>query len=134
MSFQSITAGAKARLARIHAHIGNARRDFLHKVPTAVSQNHALVYVENLQLWNMSKPAAGALKHPGKNVQAKSGLNQSILNQNWFEFRRQLEYKLAWRLACGGAAAEHEPHLPALWSYVGGQPKDASQVRVCGMW
>ena len=28
---------------------------------------------------------------------AKSGLNKSILDQGWFEFRRQLDYKLAWR-------------------------------------
>ena len=25
-----------------------------------------------------------------------SGLNKSILDQGWFEFRRQLDYKLAW--------------------------------------
>ena len=31
-----------------------------------------------------------------KNVAAKSGLNKAILDQAWFEFRRQLEYKLAW--------------------------------------
>jgi len=33
---------------------------------------------------------------PGRNVRAKSGLNKSILDQGWFELRRQLEYKLAW--------------------------------------
>ena len=44
----------------------------------------------------MSKSAAGNTDKPGKNVQAKSGLNRSILDQGWFEFRRQLAYKLAW--------------------------------------
>ncbi|MGL6473306.1 RNA-guided endonuclease InsQ/TnpB family protein, partial [Aeromonas caviae] len=34
---------------------------------------------------------------PGRNVRAKSGLNRSILDQGWFELRRQLEYKQAWR-------------------------------------
>ncbi|MBK9953593.1 MAG: transposase [Candidatus Competibacteraceae bacterium] len=29
-------------------------------------------------------------------MSAKSGLNKSILDQGWFEFRRQLDYKLAW--------------------------------------
>jgi transposase len=33
---------------------------------------------------------------PGKHVRAKAGLNKSILDQGWFEFRRQLEYKLSW--------------------------------------
>ena len=44
----------------------------------------------------MSKSAAGTVDAPGKNVRAKSGLNKSILDQGWFEFRRQLGYKLAW--------------------------------------
>jgi putative transposase len=29
-------------------------------------------------------------------VKAKSGLNKSILDQGWGEFRRQLEYKQVW--------------------------------------
>ena len=56
-----------------------------------------MVCIEDLQVRNMSKSAAGTLDNPGKNVRAKSGLNKSILDQGWFEFRRQLDYKLAWR-------------------------------------
>ncbi|QSR89443.1 transposase [Methylacidiphilum caldifontis] len=88
---------AKARVGRIHARIGNARRDFLHKTSTAISKNHAVVFVEDLQVRNMSKSAAGTTEAPGRNDRAKSGLNKSILDQGWFEFRRQLDYKLAWR-------------------------------------
>jgi putative transposase len=87
---------AKARVQRIHARIGNARRDYLHKTTTTISQNHAMVCIEDLQVRNMSKSAAGTTEQPGKNVQAKSGLNKSILDQGWFELRRQLDYKLAW--------------------------------------
>jgi len=87
---------AKARVQRIHARIGNARRDYLHKATTTISKNHAMVCIEDLQVRNMSKSAAGTTEQPGKNVRAKSGLNKSILDQGWFEFRRQLEYKLAW--------------------------------------
>ncbi len=87
---------AKARVQRIHARIGNARRDYLHKTSTAISQNHAMVCIEDLQVRNMSKSAAGTTEAPGQNVRAKSGLNKSILDQGWFEFRRQLDYKLAW--------------------------------------
>ncbi len=94
--FSSNWKKAKARVQRIHARIGNARRDYLHKASTAISQNHALVFVEDLQVRNMSRSAAGTTGTPGKNVQAKSGLNKSILDQGWFEFRRQLDYKLAW--------------------------------------
>ena len=45
----------------------------------------------------MSKSAAGTAEQPGRNIRAKSGLNKSILDQGWFEFRRQLDYKLAWQ-------------------------------------
>lgn len=86
----------KARVKRIHARIGNARRDYLHKTTTTISKNHAMVCVEDLQVGNMSRSAAGSIEAPGRNVRAKSGLNKSILDQGWFEFRRQLDYKLAW--------------------------------------
>jgi putative transposase len=87
---------AKANVQKIHAHIGNARRDYLHKATTTISKNHAMVCIEDLQVRNMSKSAAGTTETPGKNVRAKSGLNKAILDQGWYEFRRQLDYKLAW--------------------------------------
>ena len=88
---------AKSRVQRIHSRIGNARRDFLHKTSTTISQNHAMVCIEDLAVRNMSRSAAGTVEKPGRNVRAKSGLNKSILDQGWFEFRRQLDYKVAWR-------------------------------------
>ncbi|MGB8884890.1 MAG: transposase [Azonexus sp.] len=88
---------AKARVQRIHTRISNARRDFLHKCSATISQNHVMIVIEDLQVRNMSKSAAGSSEAPGKNVRAKSGLNKSILDQGWFEFRRQLAYKQIWR-------------------------------------
>jgi putative transposase len=87
---------AKKRVQTIHSHISNARRDYLHKVTYTLSKNHAMVAIEDLQIRNMSKSSKGNAEKAGKNVVAKSGLNKSILDQGWFEFRRQLEYKLAW--------------------------------------
>ncbi|HMY59941.1 MAG TPA: transposase, partial [Pseudomonadota bacterium] len=88
---------AKAKVTKLHQKIGNIRRDYLHKTTTTISQNHAMVCIEDLQVRKMSKSAAGSVEAPGRNVKAKSGLNKSILDQGWFEFRRQLEYKQAWR-------------------------------------
>ncbi|NBM73910.1 RNA-guided endonuclease InsQ/TnpB family protein, partial [Proteus sp. G4406] len=58
-------------------------------------------------------------------VKAKSGLNRSILEQGWYEMRRQLEYKQLWRggqvlaippaytsqkcACCGHTAKENRP-------------------------
>lgn len=88
---------AKAKVQKLHTRIANVRRDFLHKTTTTISQNHAIVCIEDLQVRSMSKSSAGSSEAPGRNVKAKSGLNKSILDQGWFEFRRQLEYKQAWR-------------------------------------
>ncbi|SDD57559.1 putative transposase [Cupriavidus sp. YR651] len=87
---------AKTRVQRIHVHIANARRDFLHKATTTISKNHAMVCIEDLKVGNMSRSSSGNATRPGRCVRAKSGLNKAILDQGWFEFRRQLEYKLAW--------------------------------------
>jgi putative transposase len=88
---------AKSRIQRIHARIADARADFLHKASNTISKNHAMVAVEDLKISNMSKSAKGTVDAPGRNVRAKSGLNKSVLDQGWGEFRRQLEYKTAWR-------------------------------------
>ena len=86
----------KAKIARLHHKIANIRKDYLHKISNKISKNHAIVYVEDLKVANMSKSAKGDINQPGKNVKQKSGLNRAILDQAWFEFRHQLTYKLAW--------------------------------------
>ena len=45
----------------------------------------------------MSASARGTIEEPGRGVKAKAGLNKSILDQGWFEFKRQLDYKLSWQ-------------------------------------
>lgn len=98
---------AKAKVTQVHIDIGNARKDYLHKASTTISQNHAIVCLEDLQIRNMSKSSKGNAEQHGKRVKQKSGLNRSILDQGWGEFRRQLDYKLAWR---GGHLIAVPPH------------------------
>lgn len=98
---------AKARIQRIHARIGNVRRDYLHKATNTISKNHAMVVIEDLQVRNMSRSARGTTESPGRNVRQKAGLNKAILDQGWSEFRRQLGYKLDWT---GGMLIAVPPH------------------------
>jgi len=97
---------AKNKVNKVHQKIADARRDFQHKLSTKISKNHAMIVVEALKIKNMSKSASGTVDNPGKNVSAKSGLNKSILDQGWYEFRRQLDYKSTWR---GGHVVEVPP-------------------------
>ena len=112
----------QARVQRIHTGISNCRKDYLHKATSTISQNHALVCIEDLQVDNMTKSAKGTVKQPGKNVRQKSGLNRAILDQGWGEFRRQLGYKLTWN---GGMLLPVPPqHTSQTCPYCGHVSKD----------
>ena len=87
----------QAKIAKLHHKIANYRKDYLHKISTEICKNHAMIYVEDLQVSNMSKSAKGTAEEPGQNVKQKSGLNRAILDQSWTEFRRQLDYKSQWQ-------------------------------------
>jgi putative transposase len=86
----------KAKVQRVYIRVANARRDYLHKISTTISKNHALVCIEDLKVSAMSKAEATRSGYVFPSARAKRGLNKSILDQGWFEFRRQLEYKLRW--------------------------------------
>lgn len=86
----------KAKIQKLHSKIANTRKDFLHKATTSISKNHAIIVLEDLKVKNMSKSAKGTVDKPGTNVAVKSGLNKAILDQGWYEFRRQLQYKQLW--------------------------------------
>lgn len=86
----------QSRINKLYHKSANIRKNYLHQITSQISKNHAIVYVEDLQVENMTKSAKGTVENPGKNVKAKSGLNRAILDQGWGEFRRQLDYKLLW--------------------------------------
>ncbi len=79
----------------------------------------------------MSKSQAGIVSQPARNVRAKSGLNRSILDQSWYEMRRQLEYKQRWRTIqrgayCGHTAKEYRQSQSTLVCQVYGYTANAS--------
>ncbi len=94
------------KINKPHHHIANIRHDYLHKVTTTLSKNHAMIVVEDLKVANMSKSAKGSIEEKGKNLKAKSGLNKSILDQGWSILVGMLEYKQQWR---GGLLVKVDP-------------------------
>lgn len=115
--FSSNWRKTKQKIEKLHYHISNVRKDFLHKTSTQLAKSHGLIVMEDLKVGNMSKSSKGTKENPGKNVKAKSGLNRSILDQGWYTFQNLLSYKLDWR---GGR--------PILIS-----PKNTSlKCRICG--
>ena len=64
---------------------------------TTWAKNHAVVFIEDLCIRNMSKSARGSQEKHGENVKRKAGLNRAVLDSSPFELRRQLQYKLTWR-------------------------------------
>ena len=86
----------KAKITQCHEDISNARKDYLHKISTEISESQAIIVIEDLKISNMSKSSKGSIEEPGKKVAQKSGLNRSILDQGWSMFGSMLNYKQDW--------------------------------------
>ena len=97
---------AVSRLGALHRRIVRQRADWLHKLTSDLASRHPVIAIEDLQVAAMSASARGTVERPGKRVRQKAGLNRSILDAAWGEFRRQLDYKLQ---AVGGRVIAVNP-------------------------
>ena len=84
----------KRKLAKVWARIAEIKRNYSHTTSKELSQQFAKIALEDLKIQNMTKSAKGSKEEPGRNVKQKSGLNRSINQQNWYQFRSMLEYKM----------------------------------------
>ncbi|XVQ87409.1 RNA-guided endonuclease InsQ/TnpB family protein [Microbispora siamensis] len=73
-------AKARAKVARAHTTVRDARADFLHRTSTRLVRDHDLIVIEDLNVRGMVRNRC---------------LARVISDCGWGEFRRQLEYKTA---------------------------------------
>jgi putative transposase len=86
---------SRRRLARIHAHAANVRRDALHKLTTALATENGRVVVEQLHM-------AGMMRN--------RGLARALADSGMAELRRLLIYKTRWY---GSRLIVAEPFYPS---------------------
>jgi putative transposase len=84
---------ARRRVARLHEHVRQQRRQHAHQLTARLVADYDLIAIEDLRIPNMTRSARGTLDAPGRGVAAKSGLNRSIHDAGWGQLVNLLTYK-----------------------------------------
>jgi putative transposase len=88
---------AKGAVAKAHQKIRNQRRDFQHKTARKLAVAFSLIFVEALQITNLTKRPKPLCAEDGtylpNGASAKSGLAKSINDAGWDTFISILSYK-----------------------------------------
>ena len=96
---------ARLKLAKLYARMASIRKDTTHKLTTMLSSNYSTVVIEDLNVRGMLERG-----QPNMLKRQKRGLARSIADMGFFEFRRQLEYKMQAR---GGQVIVADRYFPS---------------------
>lgn len=96
VKFSSNWKKLRQKINRLHTKIANIRHNKLHQLSSSISNSHAMIVLEDLQIKNMTKSAKGNMDNHGSMVKQKSGLNRVVLEQGWGLFKIFLKYKQLW--------------------------------------
>jgi putative transposase len=69
----------KRKIAKLHEHIANQRKDFLHKLSRQITNDYDMVVIEDLNMKGMSQSL---------------NFGKTVSDNGWGMFTRMLEYKL----------------------------------------
>jgi putative transposase len=120
------------KVQKWHAKVANIRKDYTHNASCQLTNQYSLVILEDLKTKNMTKSAKGTAEALGKRVAQKRGLNKAILDQGFYELRRQIEYKAQWK---GGKAEAVNPAYTSqtcsACGYVSQENRKSQAVFIC---
>jgi IS605 OrfB family transposase len=93
-------ARTKHAIATLHARAADRRRDWAEKTSTSLVADHDLIVFEDLRVTDMLRSARGSVASPGRNVQAKAGLNRRIAGSAWSRLVRRTTEKASASQGC----------------------------------
>ena len=98
------------RIRRLNERKANIRKHETHLLTNAITSSFDFVAIEDLNLKGMTGKAKPKEDGGRNNKAQKAGLNRSLLNNNGFEIKRQLKYKMEWN---GGKYQEIGRYFPS---------------------
>ena len=84
----------KLKLAKLHLHISNQRKDYAHKLSSTLIRENQIICVEDLDIRGMLKKEDPSHKTRNEKDNNKA---RAILDVGWGQFVNFLEYKAAWK-------------------------------------
>jgi transposase len=94
----------KDAIARLHARVGDRRKDWVEKTSTDLARRYDVIRVEDLRITQMTRRPSPKPdpERPGSYLpnrrRAKAGLNRGILANGWGDLVRRLEHKAVGRV------------------------------------
>lgn len=82
----------RKRIARIHKHIANQRKDFLHKQSAEIANRYDVVCIEDLIMRDMLMA-----KNSDPSAIKRHNINRKVYDDGWYMFTKMLEYKCTWQ-------------------------------------